>query len=271
MNELPTRLVAGVEKDTQRLDSKQVQLDVQNDEVVRIRDIVREKTWFGFDLDDTLHEFRWASGKATTAALNRISESYGISLSDLTTEYIKILKEKTSNAFSDGKTSFEYRQERFTSVLSKFNLPDDQMASYLDLYEKTIIESLKLKSGALDLLAHLNKIGKKVIVVTEGPQDAQERTIEALSIKEHVDFLATTNHFKITKTTGLLEKVITHLGIEPSDMVYIGDSWERDIIPASAEGIFAIHLDEKNPPQMASSPIRINSLGYLTHILLFED
>lgn len=31
-----------------------------------VRDILRPKTWFGFDLDDTLHEFRNASRAATT-------------------------------------------------------------------------------------------------------------------------------------------------------------------------------------------------------------
>ncbi|UZP39552.1 hypothetical protein NXS19_007368 [Fusarium pseudograminearum] len=35
------------------------------DDVMRLRAIFHEKTWFGFDLDDTLHEFRHSSGRAT--------------------------------------------------------------------------------------------------------------------------------------------------------------------------------------------------------------
>ncbi|KXH56578.1 hypothetical protein CSAL01_03412 [Colletotrichum salicis] len=97
-----------------------------------------EKPWFGFDLDDTLHEFRRASSAATAKPLEIISQRHGTSLDDLREAYGHVLREKTASAFADGKTSFEYRRERFSSVLDRFNLPSDDAAfldSLLDLYE----------------------------------------------------------------------------------------------------------------------------------------
>lgn len=81
---------------------------------------------------------------------------------------------KTANAFSDGKTSFDYRRERFASVLSYFSLlqDDEFMSKLLELYEANFMTSLELKCGALDLLSLIRDMGKKIIVITEGPQDA---------------------------------------------------------------------------------------------------
>ncbi|KAH7324442.1 Haloacid dehalogenase-like hydrolase [Stachybotrys elegans] len=236
------------------------------DDVIRLRDTIVEKTWFGFDLDDTLHEYRRSSKAAIDAVLHSMSQDYGPPISDLAEEYARVLKDKTSSAFSDGRTSFEYRRERFTSVLDKFGLPTTQIGKYLSLYEATLKKSLQLKAGALDLLLLLKKMNKNLVVITEGPQDAQERAIEDLGIKEHVDFLATTNHFRATKSTGLFRKVLKYLNIPPGDMIYVGDSEDRDMIPALAEGIFSIHLDEKNNVALDSCPPRINTLRKLGFI-----
>ncbi|KFA52228.1 hypothetical protein S40293_00526 [Stachybotrys chartarum IBT 40293] len=240
-------------------------------DVVPLRDILKQKIWFAFDLDDTLHEFRRASTAATTAVLENISEHYGTPLFELQDEYARVLKEKTSGAFVDGRTSFEYRRERFSSVLVTFNFPDDGMAEYLDLYENTLTRSLQLKAGALGMLSLLKGLGKKIMVITEGPQDGQERTIRALQIEEYVDFLATTNHFRVTKTTGLFKQVLSHLKIAADEVVCIGDSEHRDIVPAMDAGIFTVHLDEGSAVSLGSSPPRINTLRKLEYILSYDE
>ena len=65
------------------------------------------------------------------------------------------------------------------------------------LYEATLMASLELKCGTSDLLSVVRKMGKKIVVITKGPQDAQERTIQGLGIGGHIDILATMNHFRV--------------------------------------------------------------------------
>ena len=81
------------------------------DDILRLRAIIAERTWIGFDLDDTLHEFRRSSGIATNRVLAEISKRYGTPILALKDEYSMVLKMKTANAFLDGKTSFDYRRE----------------------------------------------------------------------------------------------------------------------------------------------------------------
>ncbi|KAL8387203.1 hypothetical protein RB595_010081 [Gaeumannomyces hyphopodioides] len=239
------------------------------DDTQRLRTILLEKTWVSFDLDDTLHEFRRASSAATETVFTKITERHGVPAPALKEEYSKILRKGTANAFSDGKTSFDYRRERFSSLLKHFSLPNDTgfMDTLLTSYEAALVASFELKCGALSLLSTIKNLGKKIVVITEGPQDAQERTVEALGIAGYVDFLATTNHFGVSKVDGLFGKVLQQLGVYPSDIAYIGDNYERDMKPAMADGIFSIHLAEAKNVSLNSFPPRINTLKKLQLIL----
>ncbi|KAI4866038.1 hypothetical protein F4820DRAFT_418445 [Hypoxylon rubiginosum] len=60
-------------------------------------------------------------------------------------EYANVLEEKAAIAFSDGKASFDYQREKFSSVLANFCLPDDVvfMTELLDAYETTFKSSLR--------------------------------------------------------------------------------------------------------------------------------
>lgn len=227
-------LLSNTEKDDIEEHLGRLYIRCWQEDILRLRAILAEKTWVGFDLDDTLHEFRRSSGTATNKVLEEISNRYGTPMPALKDEYCRVLKANTANAFSDGKTSFDYRRERFASVLDHFSLPQDErlMAKLLGSYEVTLMASLELKCGVLGLLSAVRNMGKKIVVMTEGPQDAQEITIQSLGIGGYIDFLATTNHFRVTKTNGLFPRVLEHLGVSPGDMAYVGDNEERDMKPA---------------------------------------
>ncbi|KAF2664623.1 HAD-superfamily hydrolase, subfamily IA, variant 1 [Microthyrium microscopicum] len=241
----------------------------KNRDFLRIQAILAEKTWIGFDLDDTLHEFRQASKAATTEVLGWISRKWDAPLPTLKEEYLRILANKTANAFTDGRTAAEYRRERFGTLLDHSFLPlHDAYLSYIvRQYDATLMKSLQLKPGALDLLKTIKSMGKKIVVITEGPQDAQEQTIEALGLNEYIDFLATSNDLRVSKTMGLFPKVLQHLEISSDEMAYIGDSDERDMKPALANAIFCVRFAEMEDTDLASTPPSISSLTDLQQVL----
>ncbi|KAF4945252.1 hypothetical protein FSARC_14470 [Fusarium sarcochroum] len=233
-----------------------------------LRSILQTKTWFGFDLDDTLHEFRKASRAATTHCLSRMaSDNPHITLQDLQDQYQLILKKGTADAFTDGKTSHDYRRARFSATLSHFGLSRNSVNELLEDYERVLVENLTLKPGAITLLEAIKSSGRKIAVITEGPQDAQERAVRDLGIDKYIDFLATTNYFGVAKISGLFRKVLDHLKIQRQDIVYIGDSQQRDVEPATKEGIYAIHLHEDQTEPLVLHPPSINSLKVLAQLI----
>jgi putative hydrolase of the HAD superfamily len=247
--------------------------EARSADLLQFRDSLKKRKWFGFDLDDTLHEFRKASGSAVKQILDLVSARNGINLRDLETTYAIILAQKTSSAFVEGKTSHEYRQERFVALLEHFSIPanDEFLSELLVNYEATLTRNLQLKSGALHLLKLLKLQNKKIVVITEGPEDAQQRTVEALGIAGYIDFLATTNSFGVSKTSGLFGKVLKHLDIGAEDLVYFGDNEQRDVVPALQEGIFCVHYAEKALLSLEDNPAKINTWKILESILTLED
>ncbi|KAE8333166.1 HAD-like domain-containing protein [Aspergillus sergii] len=236
-----------------------------------IKESLSTKTWFGFDLDDTLHSFRKASAQASSAVFTAIhEENPNINTDDLKTSYRDILVSTTAGAFADGRTSTEYRRERFSLLLRAHGLEvkTEGLDRFLDVYKSSLREALTLKPGALHLLQCIKRRGKKVIVVTEGPQDAQLWTVEELGLRPYIDVLVTTNEIGKSKVEGLFPAVLERYGIFASDLVYVGDNEKRDVVPAREAGILAVLYDEMGGCRFDDyAALRIDSLGRLEGLL----
>ncbi|KAL3295453.1 Haloacid dehalogenase-like hydrolase [Colletotrichum asianum] len=206
---------------------------------------------------------RRASKAATAKTLEAISQQYEQPVNALKEEYSNILRDKTLNAFSDGKTSFEYRRERFTTLLERFSLAQDVdfIDRLLGIYEDTLTQR------GFESFRDFEREGQEGGCHHEGPQDAQERTVKQLGLAGHVDFLATTNFFRVSKTEGLFPRVLEHLGIQSSDMVYIGDNPVRDTVPARDAGIFDIHYNEQAETSLEGPSPQVKSLAEVEALL----
>ncbi|KAJ5921203.1 hypothetical protein N7466_009529 [Penicillium verhagenii] len=248
------------------------------------------KHWFGFDLDDTLHEFRKASHHASQSVFEAINTSEGISIDTLRMTYQDILRTSTANAFTDGRTSKEYRRERFTRLLQAHGAMNDSNVSpsngsgspeadtgkiqnkvelLLDVYQSSLQSHLTLKLGVADLFRALQELGKNIIIVTEGPADAQKWTVEMLGLEHYVDILITTNELGKSKVDGLFGAVLDKYGIDAGDIVYFGDNEVRDVQAARESGVLSILYDERRDRALDDlDNLRIDSWVILRKTLL---
>ena len=97
---------------------------------------------FFFDLDNTLHDYSKSAGKAMDEVYQKVHSTYGIPIEDLKQRYVQIMSEAEKNAFFDGRTSKEYRTERFSKLLSAFNITDDILiGNLLSIYSATAVLS----------------------------------------------------------------------------------------------------------------------------------
>lgn len=235
--------------------------------------ILAEKEWFGFDLDDTLHEFRKASTQASQGVFESITYQHGIEIETLKSSYAEILRCVTANAFTDGRTSTEYRRDRFTRLLrvhgiNEVDQEDQYIAHLLDVYQSSLQSNLAFKAGALSFLRALKQRSKNIIVITEGPADAQEWTIRELGLKPYIDVLVTTNEMGRSKVDGLFGAVLRKYGIHSEEIIYFGDNAVRDIQASQEEGILAVLYDEKQQNQLTGmGALRINSWGTIWGML----
>ncbi len=222
--------------------------------------------WIGFDLDDTLHFFRRASRRATEAVFAEVERRDKIGADRLDQAYAEILQDARSGHFAAPRTAREYRGERFTALLKAFELdPGPQLDSLLDIYDSELAAALELRPGAGEALAAARRAGLSVMVVSEGPHDAQERTIERLGIAASVDLLVTSAGEGLSKGDGLFERALERAGCRPDELLFAGDSIERDIVPASALDIACVYVGEEELP--ADSSARRLDLAALARLL----
>lgn len=201
--------------------------------------------WIGFDLDDTLHYYRKASGAALEAVYQYLEDEFGTDIDQLRAAYSGILKGAQSGCFVDGKTSREYRAERFAVLLTRFSIiPERNLEVVLDLYDASLAKHLELKEGVSEVLQAVKAAGLQVMVVSEGPHDAQELTLQRLGLWSFVDLLVTSAQEQRSKTEGLLAAAIQKAGCAAREILYIGDSPESDIVPAQKLGVQCLYVGD---------------------------
>ena len=199
--------------------------------------------WFGFDLDDTLHHFRKASERAAVEVFIYLNEEFGCDMGALVRAYSSILKEAQKGGFAEGRSSRECREERFGELFDRFSIvPYRHLDWVLDIFDQTLARNLELKEGAAETLRKLKLSGWPVMVVSEGPHDAQETTLQRLGIAPFVDVLITSSKEGMTKQNGLFQRVLDRTACSGGELVFIGDSVESDIVPAAALGINAVYV-----------------------------
>lgn len=242
------------------------------DKINTIRNTLSQKSHFGFDLDDTLHEFRKASGAASAAVFAYLAKHGTTTPEEFKATYGQILKQATAGGFADGKSADDYRPERFTALMQAHEIEatEEITLRLLGLYKTSLQSALTLKSGASDLLFKVKAMGKTVVLVTEGPEDAQQWTLEHLGIADKVDVLITSNKVGKSKTDGLFGVVLQWLEVEARNTVFVGDNWERDVVPAREVGIMTVLYDEQGSVRLEEEDMRVNSLWKLWELVAGE-
>jgi putative hydrolase of the HAD superfamily len=194
-----------------------------------------------FDLDGTLHDFRSAARRGMDAVYAAICNSHPETCrEDLERIYTTLIERAEQNAFVENKTSFQYRSERLTALLQEAGIDDRNLVEPLvRLYGEEFERSLVLAEHAEDVL-RLLKRRYALHVVTEGPHDAQIRTLSRLGIGGFFQEVFTSNcHGKRKETGDLFMVVRGYLGLKGNDAVVIGDS-SRDMLGAQRAGLSAI-------------------------------
>lgn len=206
--------------------------------------------WIGFDLDDTLHYFGRASRGAADAVFAAAERQLGIRSGDLKRAYREILRNARRGHFSRPLTAREYRAERFGELLEGFGFDPGagRLERLLDVYDAALAEALELRPGARGALNAIGAADLSVMVVSEGPHDAQATTIDRLGIASDVDLLVTSAAEGASKSDGLFEIALARAGCEPHEVLFVGNSVERDIVPTAALGIPSVYVGKEDLP-----------------------
>ncbi|UVY84971.1 HAD family hydrolase [Brachybacterium sp. NBEC-018] len=159
-----------------------------------------------------------------------------------------------------------YRRERVRILLRELGrsreaevVPDDLAdrlyARFVDLYESSWVAF----DDAVPLLRELGNRHVPAAILTNGPEERQQRKADVLGLRPWVTGVWTSERLGLRKPDpDCYLAVCESLGVTPEGVLHIGDDLGNDLIGARDAGLRALHLDRRN--EEPDAPWRISGL-----------
>lgn len=185
-----------------------------------------------FDLDDTLYDYRMLN----KIALERLSE--------YSCEKFHITKEQFDKAFSKGREETKKGIETLAAAHNRMIYmqktleylhinPFSHALEMYDIYWNYILENMNLFDGVEDVLQDLKRMGIKIGICTDLTTQIQHRKIRKLGLESYIDTIVTSEEAGVEKPDRKMFQIsMNKLQLHASKILYIGDSYERDMIGA---------------------------------------
>lgn len=229
--------------------------------------IARVKTIF-FDLDNTLFDHT----RAEQATLEILLDSSPQDFNGINYDEFCRIYDKNNTALwhkmSQGKiTPDELRIERFKMTLEELNIRytkySELSEKYLEIYSK---QSFSLP-GTNEILNFLN-LKYELGILSNGFAKTQETKLSNLDLNSFFKYrIFSENVGAMKPSSEIFNAAMKVARVQPDEIVYVGDSYENDILGAKAVGWRAILFNPtKKTTHESRADAEIASLLELKHI-----
>ncbi len=178
-----------------------------------------------FDLDNTLIDFMKMKREAVRSAMKAMIKA-GLKIDE--TEGYKKLMITYMRLGIESQNAF---QEFLKSEVGRID--EKMLAGAINAYLKTKDSFLKPYPNVKPMLRELKKMGIKLAIVTDAPKVKAYQRLLAMDIEKYFDFVIGFEDTEKKKKTEIPLKVaIEKLKLKPKEIMVVGDSIKRDVIPA---------------------------------------
>ena len=230
-----------------------------------------------FDLDDTLCDseksteaarlniFNYVGSKREGLNLSKFQRAYDEIWEDIEKKYVRLITQL-------GIGEREIRIEHTNRVLRACGFYDPQLAEKLtNVYWEERRRTLNLFPDALPVLSSLRRT-HNLSLLTNGTSDWQREKIEDLQITEYFDHIIIGGEVGYVKPNPeIFDILIARYAIPASQILYVGNNQEKDVIGARNSGLKTVWINrkgEKLNPGIPKPHYEIRTLSELIDILL---
>lgn len=188
-----------------------------------------------FDADETLFDFRKSEQKALEITMIEFGANYDESY------HLPIYKEVNNRIwkeFEEGVlTQQKLKTERFERYFSTLDVKYD-VEQFSKAYIRNLGEGAYLFEDSVELVKTLSKT-HKLMILTNGLSDVQNRRIEKSGIKSYFDRIVISEEVGVAKPSKVIFEHATKglHDIDKSEMLMIGDGMRSDILGGINFGI----------------------------------
>lgn len=199
-----------------------------------------------FDLDNTLLDHQNANRFGLKGLQAHFSELIEISERELEQKFEIILHRTFTDVLNGIKSVNESRKERIQHLLALYGrkINDSEAQNGVDVYLDAYQHGKRLIPGTIGLLDGLLAHGVTLGMITNGVNPLQQEKLEWTGLDQYFKNPVIAGDVDLQKP----DKAIFDLALQIADSsaaeaVYVGDSWESDVLGAHNAGIWPVYLN----------------------------
>jgi putative hydrolase of the HAD superfamily len=196
------------------------------------------------DFDNTLYPYDPANEHALTDCYKRFADlDLGIDVETFKHNYIEARTEIHHELHGQAASHSRhlYFQRCFEKLFNKTNF--DLSVEFEELYWRSFIPHMRPCSEAVDFLKLCKQHKLGTCIVTDLTARVQAKKLVALGLSQYLSFLVSSEEAGMEKPGDKIFKLaMRKLGLNPQQVIMIGDSQERDIAGAVNLGIEAYQV-----------------------------
>ena len=198
-----------------------------------------------FDLDDTLFDHSYARRCGLRALQDEFPELERIDLDEFVEEHQRQLMASYGRVLEKTVSLERDRLDRFQRLLSIYGMAADegQASTVEKVFRAAYNDNRRAVPGIKSLLSYL-KPKAETGVVTNGLEVTQLEKLSVCRLECLVDFLLTSEEAGIQKPdSGIFVLALERASARAEDAVFVGDSWESDVLGAHGAGLRTVWLN----------------------------
>lgn len=228
-----------------------------------------------FDLDNTLFSYEYAFEKAIEACFEDLVFAWikdGVELPLLPTveDWFDVFKYYSDYYWEsyehEHMSQLLYRRKRYEATVMHFGLPFSKQDAdaFHELYYRKAVDYVRPYFGLYALLDWL--IDREVVIgiITNGDSAIQRSKIEKLALHRYIDG----KRILISSEQGFSKparEIFDCASVDSKQSIFIGDTWQHDVVGAIDAGWQAIYLNTRLRPEPCESQYR--PLAVFSHLV----
>jgi 2-haloalkanoic acid dehalogenase type II len=191
-----------------------------------------------FDLDGTICDLWEGEGNARTKLIDILSERTGREWDKVSKLYDKKwvnIKREYMSWVAKGLDEVDLREKHMNDVFEILGL-EDGARDLAEFHCKTTMDGIIIYPDAIRVLESMGE-KHRLCMITNGPPDWQREKIEKLDITKYFEEIIVSGDLGHHKPDSrIFNEMTQRMGVEPSEIIYIGNDYRKDIVGAHGVG-----------------------------------
>lgn len=219
-----------------------------------------------FDIDNTLYDYEIGHAIGMKRMTDYARETLGISEERFKTTYKRFYDEEIERLGRDN-AAIHSRSIRLQKMLEYWKLPIfPHVRQMYDLYWNGLLEVSTPEPGSLEAVKTLSELGIKIGIGTDMTFRMQYEKLDRLGFAPYITHMVTSQEAGAEKPhPDFMALCVKKADCKPSDCVFVGDSFKKDVCGAAQAGMRAVWYNAKENPRPTYAAFRPGQYQEIHH------